>query len=1545
MHFDDILRKLGEFGTYQKRLYILLCIPMVSAGFHMVISVFLTGTPDHRCAIPGYDNDTYEVQNAYHQYIVNLTIPKSTDETKEYDQCMRYDGNTSEPDTFENATKVKCSSWVYDKTIYIATFTAQENLVCDDRLKTSHAQMIFFGGVLLGSVGLGAMSDAYGRKKVVYFSFVLLLVSTMIVPWTPNFLVFCILRFFVGVACLGMFMTSFVMGMELVGPSKRVIAGVVIEFFWAAGLVILSGVGYAFKHWKYIQITLSVPAVLLVVSMVYYGLALNSGNLVGDFYLNFFLQSFVEIPTYAICLVLLNRTGRKFLHCFTMIFGGLCCISTIFTMLYASKDLQPLTVALAMLGKIGITAAFAVIYVWSAELYPTVVRNAGMGASSSCARIGGMISPYIADLSKVIPGNFGRALPLVIFGALSVLAGVLAFMLPETKGRDLPETVEDAKQFGKDKPFTDIKIMRFDDILRHIGEFGPYQKRLYFILCIPMISSGFHAVISVFLTGTPDHRCAIPGLDNDTYAVQSDYHKYLINLTIPPSDDETKTYEQCHMYNINISDSSTFQNRDKIQCRSWVYDRTGSIGLGLLSDTIGRKKVFFLSIMLMLVSTMALPWSPNFATFCVLRFFTGMSGIGLFMTGFVIGMELVGPSKRVITGVVIEYFWAVGVIILAGIGYWLKDWFYIEIVCSVPTIIPESARWLVSKNKFDEARKIVTKAAKVNKANIPKEMLDMSSIENPPREGVWQLFTSRVLFVRSMIIFFNWYDILMCPTFAIKINFQYTVLKITCKFICCPTCSCVVSMVFYGLALNSGNLGGDFYLNFFLQGLVEIPAYTLCLVLLNITGRRILHCSTMILGGICCICTIFTMLYADKSELYPTVVRNSSMGLSSTCARVGGMVSPYIADLSKVIPGNFGRALPLVIFGGLSVLAGILAIALPETMNMNLPETMEDGRQFGKKNSKYKEEMKPEENGKTNQMKQKEEENGITNPLFTEHTLSNVTFVTPTAKNQCSSRYKQTKKSKIYFYMKLLINKTNIFIAFFVVLLYLVLLHVVKYSLLFDDIFRHLDELGPYQRRLYFLTCLPAITTGLQSIISFDDIFRHLDELGPYQRRIYLLTCMPVITTGFQSIISVFLIGMPDHRCAIPGFNNDTYAVQSDYHQYLINLTIPPSEDETKTYDQCHLYNINASDSTSVHNPNKIQCTSWVYDRMSSMALPWSQNFASFSVLRFFIGMANIGMGMTGFVIDSLLSSNDFTLIILVVESARWLVSKNRFEEARAIVYQAAKVNKNYLPEQILAMSSIENPPVEGVWQLNISQRTFDRCVVSMVFYGLALNSGNLGGDFYLNFFLQGIVEVPAYIICQLFLNVLGRRILHCSSMILGGICCICTIFTMLYADKCKFVYNNLQMQLPVTVALAMLGKVGISAAFAIIYVWSAELYPTVVRNSSMGLSSTSARIGGMLSPYIADLVSSSAKSKVVPGNFGRALPLVIFGGLSVLAGIMAIALPETMNMNLPETMEDGRQFGKKNSKYKLSKHKYMYVSSHVKTRRSYFLETVVIIF
>ena len=70
------------------------------------------------------------------------------------------------------------------------------------------------------------------------------------------------------------------------------------------------------------------------------------------------------------------------------------------------------------------------------------------------------------------------------------------------------------------------------------------------------------------------------------------------------------------------------------------------------------------------------------------------------------------------------------------------------------------------------------------------------------------------------------------------------------------------------------------------------------------------------------------------------------------------------------------------------------------------------------------------------------------------------------------------------------------------------------------------------------------------------------------------------------------------------------------------------------------------------------------------------------------------------------------------------------------------------------------------------------------------------------------------------------------------------------------------EVQVWLTIVLALLGKLGAAAAFAIIYVYSAELFPTLLRNSLMGVTCLFARLGGMISPYVADLVSLTSCCK-----------------------------------------------------------------------------------
>ncbi|KAG6939152.1 solute carrier family 22 member 13, partial [Chelydra serpentina] len=172
-------------------------------------------------------------------------------------------------------------------------------------------------------------------------------------------------------------------------------------------------------------------------SLVYYGLSLNVGSFGLDIYLTQLVFGAVEIPARFGCIFLLQWFGRKKCQTFFLLLGGAMCL--IITGI--PKDLPVVITTLAVIGKFAIAASFSTSYLYSAELFPTIIRQTGVGLCSMSARVGGIISPLIGLLDKYHP-----AIPMAIFGSTPVIAGILGFLLPETRGKELQDHMEEAKE-------------------------------------------------------------------------------------------------------------------------------------------------------------------------------------------------------------------------------------------------------------------------------------------------------------------------------------------------------------------------------------------------------------------------------------------------------------------------------------------------------------------------------------------------------------------------------------------------------------------------------------------------------------------------------------------------------------------------------------------------------------------------------------------------------------------------------------------------------------------------------------------------------------------------------------------------------------------------------------------------------------------------------------------------------------------------------------------------------------------------------------------
>lgn len=187
MNYDDVLPFLsrGDFGKYQTKVYILLCLPSILAAFHKLSGVFLLAVPDHRCRLDGeLANATFELPNDVWQ----SSFPFD-DSKNEYSKC----------EFFRNATDdvrevVVCSEYVWNTTKVQSSAVKSFSLVCGRKVWQASADSFMMVGVLIGSYAFGDLSDRYGRKPTFMLSLLIMVVSGLVIAVAPDFITYTISR-------------------------------------------------------------------------------------------------------------------------------------------------------------------------------------------------------------------------------------------------------------------------------------------------------------------------------------------------------------------------------------------------------------------------------------------------------------------------------------------------------------------------------------------------------------------------------------------------------------------------------------------------------------------------------------------------------------------------------------------------------------------------------------------------------------------------------------------------------------------------------------------------------------------------------------------------------------------------------------------------------------------------------------------------------------------------------------------------------------------------------------------------------------------------------------------------------------------------------------------------------------------------------------------------------------------------------------------------------------------------------------------------------
>nr|XP_009857789.2 organic cation transporter protein-like [Ciona intestinalis] len=268
-------------------------------------------------------------------------------------------------------------------------------------------------------------------------------------------------------------------------------------------------------------------------------------------------------------------------------------------------------------------------------------------------------------------------------------------------------------------------------------------------------------------------------------------------------------------------------------------------------------------------------------------------------------------------------------------------------------------------------------------------------------------------------------------------------------------------------------------------------------------------------------------------------------------------------------------------------------------------------------------------------------------------------------------------------------------------------------------------------------------------------------------------------------------------------------------------------------------------------------------------------------------------------------------------ESPRLLFTQGKVDCAKEVCRKMAKRNGRTLNENVWERAEIDDceKKHEDFSPLMLCMKprmvlllvvmTFQWFINSLVFFCLSFNVGSWAGNPFLNNALSGLVESIACILVVPFIHKFGRAKTVVIALVISG-------SLLIINEVLKFAFKDSTGIGTAEVVILLIAKFTISGSFNMLFLYTAELYPTHIRNTALGVTSAGARMASIIAPFL--LQTQSKVPWILP---------VVLGLVCFLSAVMASRCPETNGMSMLCTMADAQHFYKMHRKmskeYKLA--------------------------